>query len=51
MMQSSELRQSLKSQPAKDPGCWSGWGLNPRPPRAQQKTVALPTTKQATLPF
>ena len=33
MTRSFELRQHLESQStSKDPGCWSGRGLTPRPP-------------------
>ena len=34
-------KAALSPQLFKDPECWSGWGLNPRPPARQ--TGALPT--------
>ena len=34
-------KEALSSQLFKDPECWSGRGLNPRPPA--QQTGALPT--------
>ena len=34
-------KAALSSQLFKDPACWSGRGLNPRPPA--QQTIALPT--------
>ena len=34
-------KAALSSQLFKDPECWFGWGLNPRPPALQ--TSALPT--------
>ena len=50
MMRSYELR-NLKSQTArshqffKDPGCWSGWGLNPRLPAWQTSTLTTELTR------
>ena len=44
-------KAALSSQLFKDPECWSGRGLNPRPPAQQTGAFATELTRQRLKPF